>query len=73
MRHYIPLPTATGYAVAYQNHRDELIPVMECPTFASAYREAARITLDEIHQAAAAVNAVSGGNAYLQPFTGRRA
>lgn len=67
MLHYVPIPTATGYAVAYGNHRDEFVPVLECPTFEIAYRESARMTLDGIHKAAA-VAAVQGGNAYLQKY-----
>lgn len=39
MRHYIPLQTATGWAVAYGNHRGEFVAVLECPTLESAYSE----------------------------------
>lgn len=41
MTHYVPIRTADGWAVAYENHRGELIAVMECATFAVAYRESA--------------------------------
>jgi hypothetical protein len=45
MRHYIPLQTATGWVVAYQNHRGEFVCFMECPTLEIAYRESAQMTL----------------------------
>lgn len=51
MKHYIPLATANGWAVAYGNHRGEFISVMECATLESAYAEASAMTLDATKRA----------------------
>lgn len=51
MTHYVPVQLKTGYAVAYLNHREELIPVMECITYGAAYREAAAMTLEATKRA----------------------
>ncbi len=67
MRHYIPWPTKDGgYAVAYMNHRGELIAVMECPDLNSAYVEAAHMTAASITHALPYTNA--NGNRYLRRF-----
>lgn len=71
MRHYIPLQTETGWAVAYGNHRGEFISVMECPTLETAYGEAREMTLHETKEAiaqGAPVTAPVGGNRYLRRF-----
>lgn len=54
MRHYIPLETKTGWAVAYQNHRGEFVAVMECPTLETAYAEARAMTFQFTKEALAA-------------------
>ncbi len=47
MRHYVPLQAANGaWHVAYASHRGEMIAVMECGTFAAAYEESRRMTLE---------------------------
>jgi hypothetical protein len=53
MRHYIPLQSAGGWAVAYQNHRGEFIAVMDCKNLEIAYQEAAAMTLAATKQALA--------------------
>lgn len=50
MRHYITLPTDTGWAVAYGNHRGEFVSVMECRDLPTAYDEAARLTAEGYRQ-----------------------
>lgn len=69
MRHYIPLQTATGWAVAYQNHRGEFVAVLECPTLESAYSEAVEMTTRANHQAAQIIAAhPDTGNRYLRRY-----
>lgn len=47
VRHYVPIPTETGYAVAYCNHNGDFRAVMECGSFAAAYAESASLTRAE--------------------------
>lgn len=69
MRHYIPLETKTGWAVAYQNHRGEYIPVMECLSLDAAYREAAAMTLEATKRAiCGTLQEPQQGNRYLRAF-----
>lgn len=51
MRHFVPLQTEHGWAVAYQNHRGEFVAVLECGTLEAAYREAADMTIDATKRA----------------------
>jgi hypothetical protein len=51
MRHYIPLQSVGGWAVAYQNHRGEFVAVMDCKSLETAYNEAAAMTLAAIKKA----------------------
>lgn len=68
MRHYIPWPNNNGgYAVAYMNHRSELIAVMECPDLQTAYLEAAHLTAAATNKALAYTN--QNGDRCLRRFS----
>lgn len=69
MRHYIPLETKTGWAVAYRNHRGEYIPVMECLSLDAAYAESASATLEATKRAiCGTLPERQDGNRYLRAF-----
>lgn len=68
MRHYIPLQTATGWAVAYGNHRGEFVSVMECPTLETAYEEARLMTMQEASGGHVNAAAAKNGNSYMRRF-----
>ena len=76
MRHYIPLQTATGWAVAYGNHLGEFVAVMECPTLEAAYREACDLSAQAMREAARmleaapmAASVAHKGNSYMRRFS----
>lgn len=69
MRHFVPLPTKTGWAVAYGNHRGEFVTVMECATLESAYQESAAMTLEDTKTAICENRLTqSTGNRYLRKY-----
>lgn len=68
MKHYTTWPMQNGaVAVGYVNHRAQFCPVLECPTFEVAAREAAQMTRAATLEALAPVQAQpSGGNRYMR-------
>lgn len=71
MRHFIPLQTERGdWAVAYGNHRGEMVSVMECGSFGAAYAEAAAMTLESVKAAICGVTqpVQVQGNRYLRKY-----
>jgi len=69
MTHYIPLQTATGWAVAYGNHRGEFVAVMECQTLEGAYSEARQMTISAYREYDARPGVtVNAGNRYMRRF-----
>lgn len=69
MRHYIPLQTKTGWAVAYGNHRGEFIAVMDCNSLEAAYMESEAMTLDATKRALCDTPAeATTGNRYMRKF-----
>ncbi len=48
MRHYVPVPTDTGFAVAYCSTRGDFVAVMECATYQAAYEQSRDLTREEL-------------------------
>lgn len=68
MKHYTTWPLKHGaVAVGYLNHRAEFCPVLECPTWEIAAREAAAMTKAAFLESIAPVQTEpTGGNRYLR-------